>query len=64
MVWGWGFLVMIAVGGPPSQRPEQSCYGSSGYNEALLYVCLMPAITEAGAVVVSGDELTHLGESS
>ena len=32
--------------------------------ETLLYDCRMAAITVAGAVVVSGDELTHLGESS
>ena len=32
--------------------------------ETLLYICLMSATTAAGAVVVSGDELTHLGESS
>ncbi len=32
--------------------------------ETLLYDCRMAAITVAGAVVVSEDELTHLGESS
>ena len=32
--------------------------------ETLLYDCRMAAITVAGAVVVPGDELTHLGESS
>ncbi len=32
--------------------------------ETLLYDCLMSAMTAVGAVVVSGDELTHLGESS
>ena len=32
--------------------------------EILLLACLMAAITAAGAVVVSDEELTHLGESS
>ena len=32
--------------------------------ETLLYDCRMAAITAAGAVVVSEDELTHLGEGS